>query len=87
MTSFEVWDNEDKCISDTTSSQDNSQVYHLNIEQTILHDKNNGMCSQDLIPPCMFIENPLLSNYFKPIFLGKIIWDRQKDTFLFDFVF
>jgi len=39
MTSFEVWDNEDKCIADTTSSQDNSQIYHLNIGQTVLHNK------------------------------------------------
>lgn len=87
MTSFEVWDNEDKCISDTTSSQDNSQIYHLNIEQTVLHDKKNGECSWNLVPRVHFLENSLLSNNFKPLILGKITRYRQKNTFLFDFVF
>jgi hypothetical protein len=86
MTSFEVWDNEDKCISETTSSQDNSQIYHLNIGQTLLHEKKwyvfTGFDS-----PCTFADTPLLSNNVKPLFLGKITRHRQKDTFLFDFVF
>jgi hypothetical protein len=72
MTSFKVWYNEDKCISDTTSSQDNSQIYHLNIEQTVLHDKKNGTFSRNLIPRVHLYKNPLLSNNFKPLFLGKI---------------
>jgi len=57
MTSFKVWGNQDKCISDTTSSQDNSQIFHLNIEQSVLHDKNNSKCTRDLISRVHLLKN------------------------------
>lgn len=78
MTSFEVLDNEDKCISDTTSSQDNSQIFNLNIEQTVLHDKNNGWCSRYLIPRVYLLKNPLLRNILNRFFLEKSLGTDEK---------
>ena len=83
MTSFEVWDNEDKCISDMTSSQDNSKIFNLNIEQAVLHDKNNGWCSRNLIPRVYLLKNPLLSNILNNFFLEKSHGiDRKTCSFL-----